>query len=919
MPQVPAPAQVRRLYRANPVSWRLIQSQAKYIVAFGPRRESKCLLAHERLLLSDGRLVPIRDIKQDLVVGFDEQSLRLRPYSQNERAESQGYDACLKVITASGYELSGNRAHPLLTPTGWKRMDALMVGEYVATARSCPIQGHQRLPKGMPLFAGLMIGDGGTKHNHAIFTTGDLSLLQRVQRLATTLGWTTNMRRWHGTWHVGFAGGHTDALKWTEIPGQKGGSRQKSTGPLAWLRFLGLSGKGSHDKRVPEIIFTAPNDQIAEFIGAYTACDGHIAQHRRQIQLASVSQGLLQDIKHLLLRFGILSILTPHMQRYEGRPYRSYLLKINGPFVKQFAEHIPVPGVKSKAIATVLAKQSWEDRHILDIIPNGWQRHLKHGEKWHKLRGLRWGRNPRGNGRAVVGRVANHEENPMLTRLATSDIFWDRITAIEDIGHHEVFNVEVPDGHVYVASGGIISHNSVSCLIGMHYHVTQRVDPQYWPVRVAAVRDSRVNLGISTAPTIKEWFPPGQASHWWGKEQIPEVCRVRGNDGAWVLEVHFFGCDDEKAMSKFQGFSCGILWLEEPAPAATVSGGIEASVLGMGNTSLAQIPNPKVFIPMNPPDKTHWTVALWPELVETSAASEAILDDVDLQRARANIQAQSEVFYFPKGINAPFHAEHPGYHEGNRDLFLAMGRPDLVNRLVEGKVGSVQLGKPVAVNFSPAHVVPSLPSVAPHTSIMMSWDQPPQPACVIWRVTPGGYVDVLAAFLEANMGMQQFLSQHVKPWAVTHLTEVSRFQHTGDVMMTESDHSNSATSALKEVLAAFPGTWQSAPTGQVERTEPMEQLLSRHYAGRPALRISQQWADPLILALEGRWHRNVTEAGEVVQTSWAKNVHANVGEAFGYGCWLLERMHGAESVMERWRRQIAQTARERKNPTRTRL
>ena len=471
-----------------------------------------------------------------------------------------------------------------------------------------------------------------------------------------------------------------------------------------------------------------------------------------------------------------------------------------------------------------------------------------------------------------------------------------------------------------VAFGPRRESKSVSALIGMHYHVTQRVDRQYWPVRVAAVRDSRVNLGISTAPTIKEWFPEGQASKWWGKEQIPEMCRIKGNDGAWVLEVHFFGCDDEKAMSKFQGFSCGILWLEEPAPAATVSGGIEAHVLAMGNTSLAQIRNPKVFIPMNPPDKTHWTVALWPQLLEDpSEGHHATLDDVDLRRARANIQAQSEVLYFPKGINAPFHAEHPGFHEANRDLFLAMGRPDLVGRLVEGKVGSVQLGKPVATNWTPAHVVPSLPPVAPNTPIIMSWDQPPQPACVIWRVTPGGYADVLAAFLEENMGMQQFLSQHIKPWALTHLADVRRFQHTGDVMMQEADHSNSATSALKELLAAFPGTWQAAPTGMVERTEPMDMVMSKHYGGRPWLRISKQWADPLILALEGRWHRNVTEAGEVIQHGWSKNRWANAGEAFAYGCWFIERVHEAESVMERWRRQVAQTNRERKSPTRTRL
>ena len=470
-----------------------------------------------------------------------------------------------------------------------------------------------------------------------------------------------------------------------------------------------------------------------------------------------------------------------------------------------------------------------------------------------------------------------------------------------------------------VAFGPRRESKSVSVLMAMAYDATMRVDRRYWPIHVAVVRDTRVNLGISTAPTIKEWFPEGLASRWWGKEQVPEVCRIKANDGSWLLECHFFGCDDEKAMSKFLGFASGYQWYEEPAPAATVSGGIEPAVFAVGNTSQAQIPKPRTFVAMNPPDKGHWSVALWPELLEGSADMPAVLEEAHLQQAREAIHAQSDVFFFPKGINTPFHQEHPGFHEGVRDLLLAMGRPDLVGRLVEGKVGSVQLGKPVATNWSAAHVVPSLAPVAPNTPIIMSWDQPPQPACVIWRVTPGGYADVLAAFLEENMGMQQFLSQHIKPWALTQLADVRRFQHTGDVMMTEADHSNSATSALKEVLAAFPGTWHSAPTGQVERTEPMETLLSKQYAGRPWLRISKQWADPLILALEGRWHRNVTEAGEVIQHSWSKNRWANVGEAFGYGCWFITRVHEAESVMERWRRQVAQTNRERKSPTRTRL
>ncbi|MGB9776524.1 MAG: replicative DNA helicase [Anaerolineae bacterium] len=56
-----------------------------------------------------------------------------------------------------------------------------------------------------------------------------------------------------------------------------------------------------------------------------------------------------------------------------------------------------------------------------------------------------------------VGQIVQSEE---LIRLSQSDVYWDRVASIEGAGEEEVFDLEVPGHHNFVA-GDIIVHNSL--------------------------------------------------------------------------------------------------------------------------------------------------------------------------------------------------------------------------------------------------------------------------------------------------------------------------------------------------------------------------------------------------------------------------------------------------------------------------
>jgi replicative DNA helicase len=61
--------------------------------------------------------------------------------------------------------------------------------------------------------------------------------------------------------------------------------------------------------------------------------------------------------------------------------------------------------------------------------------------------------------RETVAGYAALLEAPALASAATSDLFWDRVVAVEPAGEEEVFDLTVPGPACWLADG-IVSHNS---------------------------------------------------------------------------------------------------------------------------------------------------------------------------------------------------------------------------------------------------------------------------------------------------------------------------------------------------------------------------------------------------------------------------------------------------------------------------
>lgn len=433
-----------------------------------------------------------------------------------------------------------------------------------------------------------------------------------------------------------------------------------------------------------------------------------------------------------------------------------------------------------------------------------------------------------------------------------------------------------------------------------------------WPLRVAVVRDTRRNLGITTALTIKEWSPEGETSFWVGKDKEPESCVVNGPEGTPLLEFYFFGVDSATDMNRFQSFECDAIWIEEPAPAADISGGISKDVLGIVVTSLRRGADPVVLISSNLPDEDHWLAVIWqlpgahqPDLTEEEAVSYQWIRD------------RSIVCIIPPGENIHLTAKDPEYRERNYHMLMVAGRPDLINRLVHGKVGNVQVGEPVTPEYGSQYEVEVIPAARPGDRLLCSWDPEQSPSMVLWRPTPGSYCDILAAFQGINMGVQQLIEIQVKPWLDLHVPPRYQLIHTGDPNTLTADKSNSKISATKVILNLLGGReWISGPIGVEDRRLPMHTLLNRYHQGRPWIRIHKPHCAPLIKALASGWHYKKSPSGQIAH-HWVKDQWADIGESFAYGCAYWYTRQDADSTMQKYRAMLAQQARVREPRSRT--
>jgi replicative DNA helicase len=229
----------------------------------------------------------------------------------------------------------------------------------------------------------------------------------------------------------------------------------------------------SHEKFVPEFVFSLPKDQLALFLRHLWATDGSVTVAKSgnvRIYFGSTSERLLKQLQMLLLRFGIVARFHAVGNTY-GHP--QWTLDVTGvEDQSRFVDEIGVHGERGARVVEArsrLAQMKAVGR--FDTVPSEiWTRVRDvlndRAMTLHRMQAL-VGTGSRGDltdqicpSRSRVRRIAQVLDDAQLEMLATNDVYWDTVTQIESVGFRPVYDATISGTHNFVANGTNI-HNSI--------------------------------------------------------------------------------------------------------------------------------------------------------------------------------------------------------------------------------------------------------------------------------------------------------------------------------------------------------------------------------------------------------------------------------------------------------------------------
>ena len=423
----------------------------------------ECVTGDTLVMLADGRRVPISDL-----VGTEPDVLALGDGSRVVRARSDkvwsvGVRPVLKLTLASGRVLRATARHRLLTGTGWRRLDEVSVGDRAALARRVPQPlAAARWEAHHLILLGHLVGDGSyLPHQPLRYTTASLENSEAVREAAQAFGCVVNRHEGRGNWHQLVISGN--------------GNRWHPAGVGRWLRELGIFGQRSHDKHLPGEVFTLDDDQIALLLRHLWATDGSITvrpagtKGAPRVYFATCSHRLATDVAALLLRFGIVARLrVVHQSGY--RPL--WTVDVSGAEQQRlFVEKVGAFGPRAEPAQRLLEYlESTAGNPNVDTLPIEMFEQVRQAmasggmtqRRMAQMRGTSYGGSSHfrfAPSRATMSSYAHLLDAPVLREAADSDLFWDRVVALEPDGEAEVFDLTVPGPASWLADG-IVSHNS---------------------------------------------------------------------------------------------------------------------------------------------------------------------------------------------------------------------------------------------------------------------------------------------------------------------------------------------------------------------------------------------------------------------------------------------------------------------------
>ena len=489
-----APYNGRFLVGAHHQTWSDLVADHERLCILAPRDHGKSLCYQGLILRSDGCRIPAGEWQGGEVLAFNEKTHRFE-LDYAPASKKLPKEPCYQIRTKSGRDVDVNGEHKFKTWSKWVRADEIQVGARIAVPRRIPIDGGKPVEGAWLL--GVLVGDGSLTQQ-ATLTNQKPAVQQAAIAQAKAFGW-----KWSSTDDgVRFKIGYSD--------------------PREWLSHHGLFKCGAYKKRVPKALFVADEASIIDFLSGYADTDAHVnLKAGGSIEYYSVSQNLLKDAQHLLLRVGIVGALTKKKGQYKGKDHWSWRLTIRGDDALRFCEVMRLESDRTyelDQLADLLESREASSGPALDRFPREVWQHVQHSEDWFRKRKL-----PRPNRqyaptRSKLQKIAEAEENKALLAAVDGDVFWDEVVEVKKLGLQHVYGIQVQRLQNYLAND-IVQHNTY--FFDFAYPIWQAWrEPGSIGFIFSATKEQAIRIledikaEVETNPELQYLFPTGPNKKW---------------------------------------------------------------------------------------------------------------------------------------------------------------------------------------------------------------------------------------------------------------------------------------------------------------------------------------------------------------------------------------------------------------------
>lgn len=361
-----------------------------------------------------------------------------------------------KVKTESGAEIKCTANHPFLVINKrgnwvWKEAINLTDKDYVIQQRGHENFGERHLSREKAYLIGVILADGYLADTHIGITTDDASIKEIIRSFGQDfLGCSPSEYDNNESGSILFRFNCKDQI---------------------WDNFynkFGYSPGVAKDKKISRYIRQLDKDSLKQVIRGYIDSESHINPEGNNISVSSASKELLQHLKLILQKFGIISRLSSKdVKGYEQNDY--YRLHLPSKSANLYKRKI---GSGSKKISDKLSKITTSNNY--DTIPNInnlikdlrdiSETSREHNKVISKI--VQGRREPTYSHLDKILNLDWNKDSVLLDRLRKihqANYHYDRVESVKEAGKEPTFDLHMPETHSMVTNG-MVTHNTTLAL-----------------------------------------------------------------------------------------------------------------------------------------------------------------------------------------------------------------------------------------------------------------------------------------------------------------------------------------------------------------------------------------------------------------------------------------------------------------------